>query len=112
MAIIEEILANKNFEHMTNQSLLQNEFSSIYATDLISMVIKHGDKSPILMTQITADATLAVAVMLSLPAIILTENKVLNNDLINRANDEGIAIIKTPLTSVEAISLLTRMNIL
>ena len=91
---------------------MENEFCDVYATDLISMVIKHGIDEPILMTQIDSDATLAVAMMLHLPAIIMTENHVLNNRLIEKANEENIAILTTALTTVDAIKRLVRMNIL
>lgn len=109
---ISELLRDCDFIQLTDHQSLENTFSSVYATDLISMVIKHGKDEPILITQIDADATLGVAIMLNLPAIILTENKTFRPALIKKANDSHIAVIKTPLTAVDAIVKLVRMGIL
>ena len=112
MPQINDILANEKFKLVTNLITSNHLFTHVYTTDLISMVIKHGKDDPVLITQINADATLGVAVMLGLPAIILTEDNTFSNALVKKANDEEIAIITTSLTAAEVIIELVRMNLL
>ena len=76
------------------------------------MVIRHGKDEPILITQINADTTLGVSIMLNLPAIILSENRLFSKKLIDKANEEHIAVLTTKLTAAEVIIQLVRMNLL
>lgn len=112
MPNIQHIMANSSFTLLTSIYTTNNIFTQVYATDLISMVIKHSKSEPILITQIDADATLAVAMMLNLPAIILTESKRFPESLIKRANEENIAVLTTTLTAVDTIIILERMKLL
>ncbi len=112
MPIINDLLKNDLFKCFTNTSTKSNHFTHVYTTDLISMVIKHAKNEPILITQICAEATLAVAIMLNLPAIILTEDHFFSEQLITRANDEQIAVITTSLTASDAIIVLHEMDLI
>lgn len=109
---INDILKNKAFRSLTSPKTHHRGFTTVYTTDLISMVIRHARSNPILITQIDKDATLGVAVMLDLPAIILTEGHQLSPALIKRANEENIAVLTTPYTAVEVVLALARMKLI
>ncbi len=112
MPNVSDIIKHPKFRLLTAEHTLQQTFTEAYATDLVSMIIKHSKHEPLFITQINADATLAVAIMLHLPAIILTEDKTFNESLLERANKEDIAVITTSLTAVQVVIELTRMALL
>lgn len=109
---IKEIIKDQRYHSVSNQASLEHRFRCVYACDLLSAVIKHGIDSPILVTQINAISTLGVAVMLNLPAIILTEGKKFKQEIIDKANEEHICLIETDLTSTDVIIDLKQKNLL
>ncbi|MFA6800952.1 MAG: hypothetical protein WCR19_02445 [Acholeplasmataceae bacterium] len=100
---IKELIISDKYKVITNEHTLENTFNVVYCCDLLSAVIKHGSKNPILITQINSITTIGVATMLDLPAVILTEGKIFGMEMIEKANVEGLAIIYTELTSAETI---------
>lgn len=109
---INQILKNHCFSNLADNHTESNVFDDAYATDLISMMIKHANRKPLFITQINADATLGIAILLGLPGIILTEGKVFSSKLIRQANEDNIAVLTTELTAVEVIIELVRMKLL
>jgi hypothetical protein len=78
-------------------------FKGCYQTDLLSAAIKSADTNNILITIISNLNTVALAVMIDLPGMIICEQKPVSDEMIKRANDNGIAIIHTHLKSYEVI---------
>lgn len=109
---IREIIKDPRYQSVSNEDSLQHRFRCVYACDLLSAVIKHGIDAPILITQINAIATLGVAVMMDLPAIIMTEGKKFNQEMIEKANEESICLIETNMTSTDVIIDLKQKNLL
>jgi len=112
MKIIKEIIDEKTYQLVTSKITESNFFEHVYACDLLSAVIKHGIDSPVLITQIASITTLGVASMLDLPAVILTEGKIFDQETIAKANEEEIALIYTNLTSTEVILDLHQRNLI
>ena len=103
MIEIKRILESNQYHLATELKTSSNFFEHVYSCDLLSAVIKHGKDDVILITQISSITTIGVAVMLDLPAVILTEGKLFDRKMIQKANEEEIALIHTNLASTEVI---------
>lgn len=100
--LIKEILSHQY--HLTNNpSTLENHYRGVYAGDLLSVVMRSASKECILITVISNLNTIAVAVLLDIPAVIITENIEVSQAMIERANKESIALITTSLKTHEVI---------
>jgi hypothetical protein len=86
--------------HTHNQDI---KFNGIYSTDLLSAAIKSAEPGNMLITIISHDNTVGVAMMIDLAAILITENRPVTQSMINKANEMDIAILSTPLKTHEAI---------
>lgn len=102
MTMIKDIL-NKDYHVLTHSSLLNTSFHGIYATDLLSQAIFAAKHKQALITIISNLNTVAVAVMMDIPCIIITSNKDVSEQMIDKANQEHITILKTTLHTHEVI---------
>ena len=92
-----------DYQLLTNVSTLDNHYHQVYAGDLLSVVMRSASKGCILISVISNLNTIAVAVLLDIPAIIITENQTISQAMIERANLESIALISTSLKTHEVI---------
>jgi len=99
---IREILTS-DYQMMSDTSSLDKTYHNVYAGDLLSVVMRSASKGCILISVISNLNTLAVAVLLDIPAIIITENQTVSQSMIERANLESIALITTPFKTHEVI---------
>ena len=100
--ICKDIL-NQHYILLTNEQTQSNIYQGIYTTDLLSAAIKSSQSGNILVTIISHVNTVATAMMVDLPIIIISESRKVDHEMINRANQEGIAIIKTSLFTHEVV---------
>ncbi|MBU1093454.1 MAG: hypothetical protein KKH01_03235 [Firmicutes bacterium] len=96
-------IINEDFKLMSQQDLITVEFQGCYATDLLSAAIKSSKPGNILITIISHMNTIATAMMVDLPVIIFTESRKIDQVMLDKANEVGIAIISTPLLTHEVI---------
>lgn len=96
-------ILTKDYLCMTDLNTLNNVFTSVYATDLLSQAIKSAEKDSVLITLISHDTTVALAMMIDLSIIIITENKKVIPSMIEKCNEEHICLIATPLKTHEVI---------
>lgn len=99
---IKDILS-PNYTLLTESFSLEIEIEGCYATDLLSQAIKSADENNILITIISHQTTVGVASMINLPAIIICESRPVSLDMIEKANEHHIAILKTPMKTYEVI---------
>jgi len=88
-------IMNQDYQLLTNIETSFLDFQGCYATDLLSAVIKSSEPNNILITIISHINTVALAVMVDLPVIIISEGRAVTTDMIERANQEHIAILQT-----------------
>jgi serine kinase of HPr protein (carbohydrate metabolism regulator) len=98
-----ETVLNDQFILITNKGTITNEFHGVYATDLLSSAIKHVKHQEALITLIASQTTISLALMLDIRVIVIVDDQEVDQKLIDRANKEDIAIIKTNLLTHEAI---------
>lgn len=88
-------IINESYELLTESKTLNNDFVGCYATDLLSQAIQGAKSDQILITMISNPNTVGVAIMMDLSCIIISCGKDVSQVMINKANEENIAIIKT-----------------
>ena len=81
--------------------IIQNEFEDLpltgaYTSDLLSDVMANAKESGALITIQAHKNTVAVATLVNISVIILCNNRpVQDNEMLEAAKDEGIAVIRT-----------------
>ena len=90
---------------------LLEEVTGGYASDLLSDVIAHSRKGNVWITIQTHPNIVAVATMKELSGIILTGGRQPEAETIQRADQEGIPILTSPLFTFELVGRLYQMGI-
>jgi len=86
---------------MLGAEIIQDEFedtplSGAYTSDLLSDVMANAKEGGALITIQAHKNTVAVATLVNISVIILCNNRpVQDNDMLDAAKDEGIAVIRT-----------------
>jgi hypothetical protein len=87
----------------TSPSTGANEYVGAYVGDLLSIVMKSAKSGNLLVTVNANMNTVAVAVLIDLPGILFTETETVSPVIIEKANAEGIAVLSTVMSSIDAI---------
>jgi hypothetical protein len=74
-----------------------------YTSDLLSCVMAGAPKQGIWVTLQAHGNIVAVAALLELTAVIITEGAMPDENTISKANDEGVTLLSTPLSSFHTI---------
>lgn len=84
-----------------NNEGLDNEIKGVYSCDLLSWVMSHAQKGDAWITVHTNLNIAAVAVLTEVSCIIVPEDISVDQDTIKRAENEGIVILGTSLSTYE-----------
>lgn len=92
------------------------EFSSVtvksgYCSDLLSCVMTGAEPEGIWITLMSHSNIVAVAALLDLSAIIITEDAQPDQETIDKANDKGVIMLSTPEPNYEVIGKLWEMGL-
>jgi hypothetical protein len=101
--MIKHIIETNKYHLLSEQTTLTRSFFGCYQSDLLSRVIKNAQPDQLLVTIINHINTVATATMLDLSGIIICEDQMPSAIMIDRCNQEGIALIKTSQKSHEVI---------
>jgi len=85
----------------TGENQLNEEVTGGYASDLLSDVIAHSRKGNLWITIQTHPNIVAVATMKELTAIILAGGREPDPETVQKAEEEGIPILVSPLFTFE-----------
>ena len=100
--MISEILTS-DYKLLTEHQTIHQDFNGVYATNLLSQSILAGKSSNLLITIISNANAIGVAMMMDFPGVIISGNKPVTQNMIDKANEENIAIIQTKLQTHEVI---------
>ncbi len=106
-----DIVKSFALETRAGKDHLKEEVTGGYASDLLSDVIAHSHKGNIWVTIQTHPNIVAVAVMKELAGIILTGQREPDSDAVQKAEEEGIPILVSPLFTFELVGKLYQMGI-
>jgi predicted transcriptional regulator len=87
------------------------EISGGYSADLLSCVMARAKHGNLWLTLQAHPNVIAVASLLELAAVIVTEDAPVTADVIARANSEGIPVLSTPHTTYWIAGELARLGI-
>ena len=82
-----------------------------YTCDLLSWVLAHGRKGMAWTTVQTHVNVIAVAVLMEMACVILSEGNQLEADSLQKAKEEGLAVLATDKTAYEICGLMLRAGI-
>lgn len=85
--------------------------SSGYISDMLSCVMTGAKSQSIWVTLQSHNNIVAVACLLDVAAIIITEGAKPDDDTIQKANDEGVILLATPLNSFHVVGKLWEMGL-
>lgn len=92
-----------NGKIVTSEETFENEYFGVYVGDLLSNVMANVEEDNLLITIMCNMNTIAVASLRDVPIIVFCEDKKATDEMINKANDLGIAIIESPLKAAEVV---------
>jgi len=90
---------------------LDTEVTGGYAGDLLSCAMAGAHKGNVWVTLQGHLNIVAIASLIELAGIIVTENKPIAQDTLAKAAEEGIPILATPLTTFEIVGRLWAMGV-
>lgn len=99
---LDQIITSLELKVLTEQvDFSRIEPASGYVSDMLSCVMIGAGKKGIWITLQAHNNIVAVASLLDLSAVIITENAQPDEATINKANEEGITLLSTPKKSFE-----------
>lgn len=108
---VEELVAALGLKVLTGQPALQHEISGGYASDLLSCVMARARTGNVWVTLQAHANVVAVASLLELAAVIVTEG--VEPDAVTRekAAEEGVALLSTMQTTYAVVAEMARLGI-
>ena len=112
MCSLQTILDNIELQLLTDPlDYSEIEIQSGYTSDLLSCVMTGAKADGVWVTLIANINIVAVASLLEIPAIIITENAQPDSATITRANQEGIVLLSTPAGNYQVVGKLWELGI-
>ncbi len=111
MISLRNVIENLKIEPLTSHLSLDRAVNSGYASDLLSCVIKGGKKDTIWVTLQSHLNVVAVASLLGLAGVIITEGNRPDQETLAKAENEGVILMITSKTTFTVVGELTSMGI-
>ena len=108
---IKDLLSCGMISHTTPQ-FLEETFQGVYASDLMSNVLRSAKSGNLFITTLANINAVAVASLCNLPAIVFCEGKTPSLEMITKAEEEEIVLLQTDQTMVEVIVSLINLGAL
>ncbi|NSW89159.1 MAG: AraC family transcriptional regulator [Firmicutes bacterium] len=86
---------------LTGDKGLEREITGVYVCDLLSWVMSHANKGDAWITVQTHLNTVAVAVLLEIPCIIVPEGIKVEEATIKKASEENIVVLSSEMSAYE-----------
>ncbi len=98
VAELKELLSAEN---VTPSVAMEADVTCGYTCDLLSWVMAHGDSGMAWVTVQTHMNVIAVAVLAEMACVIMPENIDMEKASLDKAVEEGLCVLKTPLSAYE-----------
>ena len=109
---LEELGRQLSLEVQTAPEKLHVEVTGGYASDLLSCVMAKAQEGNVWVTLQTHTNVVAVASLLNLAGIVVTEGMALDAATVKKANAEGIPILTTGATTYTVVGRLFELGVL
>ncbi len=90
----------------SDEALLEKDIKTAFGSDLMSDVLAFVDEQAMLLTGLINSQVIRTAEMMDITAICFVRGKVPADDVIELANEKGIALLTTPKTMYTSCGLL------
>jgi predicted transcriptional regulator len=107
---VQEIIERLGLGVLSGTNLSQ-EITGGYASDLLSCVMAKARAGNVWVTLQAHPNVVAVASLLDLAAVIVTEGVAPDAETIRKAQEEGIALLTTPNTTFAVVGSLTELGV-
>lgn len=111
MISLREVAEQLRMEPLTSHRSLDRQITSGYASDLLSWVIKGAKKGGIWVTLQSHVNVVAVAGLVGIAGVIITEGIRPDQETLSRAENEGVVLMATNKTTFTVVGELTSMGI-
>lgn len=112
MTTLHSIIEKLQLEVLTSErDFSQIEISNGYTSDLLSCVMAGAPNHAVWVTLQAHNNIIAVAALLDLSAIIITEGAMPDQSTIDKANEEGITLLRTAKNSFFTVGTLWELGI-
>ena len=111
MIPLKEIIEKLKVEPLSSIPSLERQVAAGYASDLLSCVIKGAKKDSIWVTLQSHLNVVAVASLLGLAGVIITENNRPDQETLTRAENEGVVLMTTPKSTYTVVGQLTALGV-
>ena len=108
---VQELVALLDAKLITEPSALDGEIACGYSCDLLSWVLAHGQEGMAWATVQTHVNVIAVAVLMGMACVILTEGVDAEAASLERANKEGLPVLSTTKTAYEVCGLMAKAGV-
>ena len=100
--LVSDILQDSDFT-LINQSDINQTINNVFACDLLSHAMGFAEENDLLITVLNNINVLGVASLLDFSGVVFAHNINVNDAIIAKANTLGIPLLKTKLSSAEAV---------
>jgi predicted transcriptional regulator len=108
---VREIVQALDLQVVAGSTALNREITGGYSADLLSCVMARAQTGNVWATLQAHPNVVAVATLLELAAVIVTEGAPVPDDVIAKANAEGIPLLSTPHTTFWVVGELARLGV-
>ena len=109
--IVNDIVRALNLQVVASAAALSREITGGYSADLLSCVMARARAGNAWVTLQAHPNVIAVATLLELAAVIVTEGAPIPDDVKAKADAEGIVLLATPHTTFWVVGELARLGI-
>ncbi len=103
---LSEVATHLDCEVILGEHLLALDFDYAFGSDLMSDVLAHVEHETLLITGLVNNQVIRTAEMLDIKAIVFVRGKKLNQELIEMAKEQDIALLATKHTMYTASGIL------
>jgi hypothetical protein len=109
---LQQVIEKLNLTLLTDpKDFSEIETTEGYASDLLSCVMSGAPHGSLWVTLQAHTNIVAVAALLELAAIIISEGAAPDENTIKKANDEGITLLSSPASTFSIVGQLSRLGI-
>ena len=109
--VVNDIVRALNLQVVAGAGTLSREITGGYSADLLSCVMARAKTGNVWVTLQAHPNVLAVAVLLEMAAVIISEGAPIPDELKAKADAEGIALLATSHTTFWVVSELARLGV-
>lgn len=108
---VRDIVQALSLEVLAGESLLDRPVTGGYASDLLSRVMAGAKAGNVWVTLQGHPNVVAVASLLDLASVIITEGPEVGAETVHRAQEHGVVLLRTPHDTFTIVARLARLGV-